>query len=77
MEGLEWIGRVMVIGGLATAVVGGMLWLLSRIPGLQQLPGTVRIESRGVTCLVPILASILLSVLLTVVLNVIVRLLNR
>ncbi len=59
------------------AALGGLLWLLARIPGLERFPGTIRIERPGFTCVFPLLASILLSVLLTIVLNIVVRLLNR
>ena len=75
MAGLELAGKALVVGGLVMAVTGGLLWTLARLPGLSDLPGTIRIERPGFTCAVPILASILLSVLLTVVLNLVVRLL--
>lgn len=77
MEGLEWAGKLLVLGGIVMAAIGGLLWLLARLPGLGQLPGTIRIERPGFTCIVPLLASIVLSILLTVVLNIVVRLLNR
>jgi hypothetical protein len=77
MEGLESIGRMLIIGGLTMAAVGGVLLLLARIPGLDELPGTIRIERPGFSCIFPLLASIILSVLLTIVLNVIARLLGK
>lgn len=77
MEGLELAGKMLVLGGLTMTVVGGGLWLLARLPGLAQLPGTIRIERPGFTCIVPVLASLVLSILLTVVLNLILRFLNR
>ncbi len=77
MEGLEWAGKLLILGGITMVVVGGLLWLLARLPGLGEFPGTIRIERPGFTCVVPVLASILLSILLTVVLNIVVRLLNR
>jgi len=77
MQGLEWIGKLMVYGGLAMAAVGALLWLLARVPGLERLPGTLRVERPGFTCVVPILASIVLSLLLTLILNVILRLISR
>lgn len=77
MQGLGWAGKVLIIGGLVVAAVGGLLWLLARLPGLRELPGTIRIERPGFTCVVPILASIILSIVLTIVLNLIVRLFNR
>jgi hypothetical protein len=75
VTGLEPVGKVLVVGGLAMVVAGGLLWALARLTGLSELPGTIRVERPGFSCAVPILASILLSVLLTVVLNLVVRLL--
>jgi len=77
MVGLELVGRMMVYSGLAISAVGGLLWLLARLPGLAQLPGTIRIERPGFSCIVPVFASIVLSVVLTIVLNIVVRLLSR
>jgi hypothetical protein len=77
MQNLELIGRWVFIFGIALAVVGGILWLLGRIPGLQNLPGTIKIETSGMTCLIPLLASIVISLVLTIVLNVIIRIANR
>ncbi len=76
MEGFEWAGKMLIFGGLTMIVVGGLIWLLARFPGLGQFPGTIRIERPGFTCVVPILASILLSLILTIVLNIVVRLLK-
>lgn len=77
-SGLEGIGRWLVIAGIGLAVLGGVIWLVGKFfPNLSKLPGTIRIEWSGFTCIFPILASIVLSVLLTVLLNVIARLSNR
>lgn len=77
MEGLASVGQMLIIGGLSMAAVGGVLLLVARIPGLDKLPGTIRIERPGFSCIFPLLASIILSVLLTIILNVIARLLNK
>jgi hypothetical protein len=77
MQNLDVIGRWVVITGIVLVVVGGLVWLLSKIPGLNQLPGTLKIELGSFTCIFPILASIVLSILLTVVLNVIARLMKH
>jgi hypothetical protein len=77
MENLEVIGRWLVIFGVVLAIVGGIIWLLSRVFGLSDLPGTLRIEGSGITCIFPILASILLSIILTVLLNLAARWFNR
>jgi len=77
MQNLDLIGRWIVIAGVALVVIGGLVWLLSKIPGVNQLPGTIKIELGSFTCVIPLLASIVLSILLTVVLNVIARLMKH
>jgi len=77
MEGMEWAGKMLVLGGAVMVLIGGLVWLLARFPGLSRFPGTIRIERPGFTCVVPLLASLLLSIVLTIVLNIIVRFLNR
>ena len=77
LNGMETIGKLLVAVGAATALLGGLVWLLSKLPFLGQLPGDIRIERPGFTCLVPLASSILISILLTLLLNIIVRLLNR
>lgn len=77
MDNLMLIGRWLVIAGIALAVIGGLIWLVGRIPGIGSFPGTIRFQSGGLTCVIPLLASVILSIVLTIVLNVIARLLNR
>ncbi len=77
---LESIGRVVLLLGVGLALFGGLLMLLSRIPVVNQLfnlPGDIRIETSGFTCLFPIVTMIVLSLLLTVIANIIIRFLNR
>lgn len=73
MQNLESIGRWIVIIGVVIAIVGGIIWLLGRIPGLQNLPGTIKIQGSGVTVIIPLLAMVVLSVVVTIVLNIILR----
>lgn len=78
MPGLETLGRWLVIAGLVIVVLGGLLWLAARLfPNLSQFPGTIRIQTGGLTCVFPILASIIFSIVLTVLLNLIARFLNK
>lgn len=77
MNGLEPMAKLMVVMGVALVLLGGLVWLLSKTAFFGQLPGDIRIERDGFTCLIPIVSSIILSILLTIVLNVIVRLINR
>ena len=77
MQGFESLGRWLVFLGVVIVIIGGIIWLLSRIPGLKDLPGTLQINLGSLTCIVPILASIVLSILLTVMINIILRLGGR
>lgn len=77
MNGLEPMAKLLVGMGLALVLLGGLVWLLSRTGFWGQLPGDIRIERDGITCLIPLASSIILSILLTIVLNIIVRLINR
>lgn len=73
MQDLQTIGRWLVIAGVIVAVLGTVIWLLARYLNVQNIPGTIKIETSGVTCLIPLLASIVFSIILTIVINVIIR----
>ena len=77
MGDLQTIGRWLIIAGVAVAVVGVAVWLVGRFTHLQNLPGTVKVEIPGLTCVIPLLGSIILSILLTIVINLILRSTNR
>jgi hypothetical protein len=75
---LEPIARILMIAGGILLVVGGLIYIFSRLGfNLFQLPGDIRLQSGNVTCLIPLASSILLSILLTLILNVIVRSINK
>ncbi len=74
MPNLEILARWLVVIGIGIAILGGILWLLSRIPGLSSLPGTIKIEGSGFTCVIPLLAMVVISVVLTILLNIAARL---
>ncbi len=75
---LEPIGRILMIAGISLFLVGGLIYLFSRVGiNLFQLPGDIRLQSGNVTCLVPIVSTILLSIVLTVILNIVIRYLDK
>jgi hypothetical protein len=77
---VQAIGRVLLIIGIVVAIFGGLLMLLGNTPILKNLgglPGDIRIERPGFTCIFPLATMLLLSIVLTIVLNIIVRLINR
>lgn len=73
MNNLEVFGKWMIVFGVSIVIIGALVWALSRFGGLSKIPGTLRIEGSGITCLFPILGSIVLSILLTIILNLAAR----
>ena len=73
MNGLETMGKWLTFIGAALLLLGGGLWLLSKLPFMGHLPGDIRIERQGFTCLIPLASSIIISILLTVVLNIVIQ----
>ena len=68
------MGRLLVIVGVALAVIGGIVMLLSRtgLP-LGRLPGDILYRGKNTTFYFPLASSILISVVLTIVLFLIGR----
>jgi hypothetical protein len=73
----QTLGRILLVVGFVIVLLGLALMLFSQHGFLSNLPGTLRVEGQGFSCVVPILASIVLSILLTVVLNIVIRFINR
>jgi hypothetical protein len=69
---LSDIGKLLIVSGLALAVVGVLVLLASK-GMLLRLPGNFSFKSGNVRIYVPLATSLLLSIVLTIVLNLIVR----
>lgn len=69
------MGRMLVLLGVALAVIGGIVMLLGRtgLP-LGRLPGDVLYRGKNTTFYFPLASSILISVVLSIVLFLIGRL---
>ena len=79
---IDSVGKVLLFVGLGIAALGGLIWLASRVPGLNRLgslPGDIRYTSPDGSfgCYIPIVSMIVISLVLTIVLNVVVRLINK
>ena len=82
---IDWgqTGKLLVVLGASLLVVGGLFILLSRLnqdgrlSWLGHLPGDIRIERKGFSCVAPLATSLILSILLTIVLNLVIRLFKR
>lgn len=75
VSGLGGIGRALVIMGLVLVVVGVLLVLADRFPGLRlgRLPGDLSISRGNFRLYVPLATSLVLSVVLSLVLWIVSR----
>jgi len=73
MDGLEPLGRSLVVLGVVIAALGAVLIMGPRIPYLGRLPGDLRFERDGLTIYIPLASMLLVSIVVSVVLG----LLNR
>ncbi len=65
---MEDMGRMLILFGVLIVVIGGILLLISRLPGLGlgRLPGDITIQTGNISCFFPIVTSIILSIVLTI-----------
>lgn len=67
-DGMQYIGRFIVIIGIVLVAIGGILMLSGKIPWLGRLPGDIIIHRKNFTLYFPIATSILLSIIITLIL---------
>jgi hypothetical protein len=77
MNDIGSLGKILILAGGALVVLGALVWLLSGTGLVGRLPGDIRIERPGFTCVFPLATMILLSLVLTVVVNVILRMMKK
>jgi len=79
MSGLGTIGKLLIVVGLMIALVGVILILAGRFPGLRigRLPGDIYVEREGWSFYFPLATSIVLSVIISLILWLVSRKLNR
>ncbi len=66
-DGIQYIGKSLIILGIIVIVIGGLLLLSGKIPWLGRLPGDILIQKKNFTFYFPLATSILLSLLLTLI----------
>jgi len=64
-DGIQYIGRFLIILGIVISAVGGILLLSGKIPWLGRLPGDIIIQKKNFSFYFPLATSILLSVILS------------
>ena len=69
------IGRLLIIFGIGLVVVGGIILLLGKVPGLPfgKLPGDFSWESGNTKVYFPLATMIVVSIILTIVVNLFLR----
>jgi hypothetical protein len=60
-------GKILVLIGLAIAILGGVIWLGGKVPWLGRLPGDIRIERENFRLYFPLTTGLLISVVLTLI----------
>ena len=71
------LGKWLVLAGIGMVLLGGLIWLLGRLPFFGSLPGDIHIQTQNVSCFVPIVSMIILSIVATIILNIIIRIVNK
>ena len=66
---MQGLGRLLIVFGLVIVLVGVVLLVADRIPGVGRLPGDLVVRRGPVAFYFPVATSIVLSVLLTILLN--------
>jgi Protein of unknown function (DUF2905) len=69
VDGLEGVGRLLLVGGIILGVLGVILILTPNLPFIGRLPGDIRIETDNVRIYLPLGTMLIVSVVLTVLLN--------
>ena len=64
-EGMQHIGKLLIVLGVMIAAVGVLLSLSGKIPWLGRLPGDIFIQRKNFTFYFPLATGIIISILLT------------
>jgi hypothetical protein len=73
VDGLEPLGRSLIVLGVVLAALGAVFVLGPRLPLIGHLPGDIVIHREGVTIFIPITSMILVSIIASVVLGLLRR----
>jgi hypothetical protein len=68
MDGLQGIGRFLLVVGFMVAALGALLMLAGKVPWLGRLPGDILVKKRHFTFYFPLATSLLISVVLSLLL---------
>ena len=63
------IGKSLVFAGIATIVVGLLLWGFSSVPFIGKMPGDIYVRRGNFTFYFPIVTCVLISIIATIFLS--------
>ena len=66
-DGIQYIGKFLIILGMIIITVGGLFLLSGKISWLGKLPGDIIVQKKNFTFYFPLATSIILSILVTVI----------
>jgi len=67
MFGWDSLGKFLVIAGLLLVALGGLLFLVGKVPFLGRLPGDIVVERANFRFYFPLATCLVLSALLTLI----------
>lgn len=67
MSGFGGLPRLFIAIGVVFLIVGGLLSLVDKVPGLGRLPGDIYIRRPGFTLYIPITTMLLISLILSLI----------
>ncbi len=73
MTPFESMAKMLIYAGLLLVLIGGLLYLSGKIPGIGILPGDIFVQKGNFTFYFPVVTFFLLSIFLTVILNIFFR----
>ncbi|AQS59012.1 DUF2905 domain-containing protein [Desulforamulus ferrireducens] len=73
MTPLASMAKLLIMFGIFMVVIGALMLLAGKIPGLGKLPGDIYVQKGNFTFYFPVVTSIILSILLTLVLSFVFR----
>jgi hypothetical protein len=59
------LGRMFILLGIVLIVMGGVVLLLGKVPGVGRLPGDILIRRKNFTFYFPLATSLIISILLS------------
>jgi len=66
-DGVQYMGKFLIISGIIVIAIGGLLLLSGKIPWLGRLPGDIMIQKKNFTFYFPLATGLLLSLILSLI----------